>query len=567
MSAADAATDAGTGAPGALAAALLDFHRSPGKYPLAARQPAVLFAWVREVLQVASGRPVDGAAGEPSQALQEAAVYFVRTSMFYPGADHYALMGLDRACDAGAIKDRYRVLMRLIHPDFAGSARSWASDAAVRVNSAYEVLSSAPRRAAYDETLAQPAPEPLAHAPRSTTVAQPAAGKPAAPKAGESKLRLDRLAMGCGAVALVLVGGWVLLGSDDRDSLVQRAAEADASEQRVATAGDAGQPSKSGGVKAAPAPSRTPVARVEKAAVRSAEKAGDKPAEKSADGSTFASAVSRLFSAPARQAAAPANAQAAAPPVPLHAQDLRAAVPGRTPATAPATLAAAPLNAPLNAPPPAANPPAVAPAVTAPPPGNAAPTPAALLAAVTAATAATAVAPTSPTPVPAPAPAAPAAAPAPAVASPLALPAVAAAASTLPVVAAQPTRQPGAAAAHPPAPALAEAQPLLSALLQQMESGTGDRLLSLLERDVRGSASAKAVSQHYDSLVEGARPVKLSHVRFKAEQREGRLVVTGQVRLHVGDPPVGSPGKELGVVAEFVRRDGNVVMTGLTKAN
>ena len=92
-------------------------------------------------------------------------------------------------------------------------------------------------------------------------------------------------------------------------------------------------------------------------------------------------------------------------------------------------------------------------------------------------------------------------------------------------------------------------------------------MLTVLDRDARDGPSARALSQHYNSLVDGARPIKLSNVRFKAEPREGKLVVTGFVRLHVGDPPIGSPGKELEVVAEFIRRDGAMVMTRLGRAN
>ena len=113
---------------------------------------------------------------------------------------------------------------------------------------------------------------------------------------------------------------------------------------------------------------------------------------------------------------------------------------------------------------------------------------------------------------------------------------------------------------------LAEAQPLLSNLLQQMESGLGDRMLNLLERDARSAPSAQALLRYYNSLIDGARPVKLSHVQFKAEPREGRLLVTGFVRLQVGDQATGSNGKELGVQAEFASRGGTVVMTRLAQA-
>jgi DnaJ-class molecular chaperone len=63
--------------------------------------------------------------------------------------DHYATLGLDRDCSADDIRAAYRLLAKKYHPDVnAGS-----SDAAARtraLNAAYEVLSDATNRKAYD---------------------------------------------------------------------------------------------------------------------------------------------------------------------------------------------------------------------------------------------------------------------------------------------------------------------------------------------------------------------------------------------------------------------------------
>ncbi len=111
---------------------------------------------------------------------------------------------------------------------------------------------------------------------------------------------------------------------------------------------------------------------------------------------------------------------------------------------------------------------------------------------------------------------------------------------------------------------LGEAQPLLSDLLQQLESGTGERVISLLDREARTKPGAQSLSRQYDSLVEGMRPVRLSRVEFKAEPADGRLLVTSHVYLQVGEQTIGSPGKQLVLRAEFVSREGTVVMTGLS---
>ena len=111
---------------------------------------------------------------------------------------------------------------------------------------------------------------------------------------------------------------------------------------------------------------------------------------------------------------------------------------------------------------------------------------------------------------------------------------------------------------------LAEAQPLLSILLQHLESGQGERLINMLDRAARNKPGAQALSRHYDGLVDGMKPVRLSHVEFKAEPADGRLVVTGNIRLQVGEQTIGSLGKLMVLRAEFASRDGAVVMTGLS---
>lgn len=84
----------------------------------------------------------------------------------------------------------------------------------------------------------------------------------------------------------------------------------------------------------------------------------------------------------------------------------------------------------------------------------------------------------------------------------------------------------------------------------------------MLEREARGQPGAQALSRHYDRLVDGMRPVRLSHVEFKAEPGDGRLLVTGNIGLQGGEQS--GPGKKIVVRAEFASRAGNIVMIGLS---
>jgi hypothetical protein len=138
-----------------LGACLLDFEAFPGRYPLALREPRLLFDHGTEVLVLASGRPAEGLPQDEALQVQlrKAARFFVRTAMLRPGADHYTLLGLKPAFDSATLRDHYRMLMRLTHPDFSGGGRFWPADAATRINQANDVFSSPMGRQNYDRTL------------------------------------------------------------------------------------------------------------------------------------------------------------------------------------------------------------------------------------------------------------------------------------------------------------------------------------------------------------------------------------------------------------------------------
>src|SRR5258708_932864 len=124
--------------PARLQAALLEYFEAPGKFQLSLRQPALLFSSIREILQLAAGRSA-GIELPKNKAVMEAAAFFIRAALLYPGATHYAVMGLPARAEPVELKERYRLLMRLIHPDFAAAhAQTWPADAAVRVNKANE---------------------------------------------------------------------------------------------------------------------------------------------------------------------------------------------------------------------------------------------------------------------------------------------------------------------------------------------------------------------------------------------------------------------------------------------
>jgi curved DNA-binding protein len=85
--------------------------------------------------------------------------------------DYYQVMGLNGDADAAAIKQAYRRLARLYHPDLNQAPEAHA--AMLKVNEAHEVLSDPQRRAAYDGVRRR-------HRALRAAVAAPPAAKPPA---------------------------------------------------------------------------------------------------------------------------------------------------------------------------------------------------------------------------------------------------------------------------------------------------------------------------------------------------------------------------------------------------
>lgn len=472
-----------------LDAALLEYFGAPGNYQLTLRQPVLLFGSVREVLQIASG---NHAAGE-SAAVREAAAFFIRAAFLYPGADHYALFGLPSRTEPVQLKERYRLLMRLIHPDFAGAAGSnWPADAAVRVNRAYEVLSSPVLRREYDEQLASAALQRPGPPARVEPLPR------ALPRREEARAGLNWKAVwilgSCGGLLFLLT----LVPRQEPIQLVQNRGT-----------GVSWRPSLSlAEVTVRPAAAPAPVAHVPPA-------------------TPVTPVAPPVPAAPL----APVASKAAVQPLVAAAPQQQPPKPQQLPPTM-APVAVAPAPVPRPAP--------TGPMVR---PRDEAPT----------ALAATAQRPESPPPERQTAPAAATPAAATRVRDDLPAP--------LAVVAPVATFSPEP---EPPRPTLTDAQPLLSQLLQLMESGSGEQLLRLLEADARKAPAAQALSRQYEQAVRGARPIRLTQVEFRSEGREGMLLVTGRIRLHAGEPTIGSHGEKLSVRAEFVTRGGRVLMTALS---
>ncbi len=131
---------------GRLLPTLRNFERTPGLYRVVLREPRPLFEHIGSVMLLATGRPVEGlpAAPEQGKELRRAARFFVRTVM---------LLGLPPDFESAQLREHYRLMIRLTHPDFGATAEGWPADAATRVKLAHDLLSSPEKRAAYTTAL------------------------------------------------------------------------------------------------------------------------------------------------------------------------------------------------------------------------------------------------------------------------------------------------------------------------------------------------------------------------------------------------------------------------------
>jgi len=351
----------------ALVATLLEFERTPGRYPQALREPRLLYDRTHAVLQLAVGRTVEGLAtltGRQETAARRAARFFVRTALLRPDNDHYTLLGLGRKADAEQVRDHYRLMIRLTHPDFQASGEHWPADAASRINIAHDVLASPVRRADYDAALPagaaaampKPAPVPVAAgAPRPRVgPVHLRKGLPGTPFSDRWHQLMSTRAKVIAALVGAAVCGAVLLVLDtsDEGSLAARertvsedtASYVDAVPRLPAAHGTVGAPPPAAQDKAVSATPATPATSTTSTAARTGAPARPAPATP-LPGELRLTMDTRLAMAPASGPApgvgdsvAPAPAVAAAP-APAQAAVAAAAEPAAAEPTTRLTMA------------------------------------------------------------------------------------------------------------------------------------------------------------------------------------------------------------------------------------
>ncbi|MCK0512697.1 J domain-containing protein [Aromatoleum buckelii] len=141
-----AAGEAGRGGAAALAQAVF---AEPTRFGELVRGGGALPADTLVVMRTAAEAVRDGRQHGLDEH-RRAALFFVEHVLLAYEADHYRVLGLTRDATADQIREHYRVMMGIFHPDRQGWADSDREKLSARINLAHHVLRDDQRRAAYD---------------------------------------------------------------------------------------------------------------------------------------------------------------------------------------------------------------------------------------------------------------------------------------------------------------------------------------------------------------------------------------------------------------------------------
>jgi curved DNA-binding protein CbpA len=134
---------------------LLWYFREPSRYHAEGRRRSAPQLDSEVVLKLALGRRIafaKAALNAPglTRALQDAAAAYVRHLYFRPDATPYQTLGLAAGATPQEIKESFRLLMHLVHPDRQDAVALWPDAFAAQANRAYAVLRNQDARARLD---------------------------------------------------------------------------------------------------------------------------------------------------------------------------------------------------------------------------------------------------------------------------------------------------------------------------------------------------------------------------------------------------------------------------------
>ncbi|MDS4025648.1 MAG: DnaJ domain-containing protein [Candidatus Contendobacter sp.] len=176
------------------------------------------------LLWLANGSPeaLEAAIRQTSakpQELRDAARFCIQQWCLARGADPYRVLGVRPDVSPEQIKEHYRLLMRLFHPDRAAGHETWTDHYASRINEAWAILSRSSDRTLSDKQQypEQTSPQQIAHHPatdRTVERLRPLSSRHTAGRRPQAQRRwLSRLMWGgltLAAVMILVLGGFYL---------------------------------------------------------------------------------------------------------------------------------------------------------------------------------------------------------------------------------------------------------------------------------------------------------------------------------------------------------------------
>jgi len=138
---------------------LLWYFREPARYHAEGRRRDAPLLDSEVILKLALGRRGHFASPSLNEAanavpLQQAAAAYVRLLFFRPEATPYQTLGLAPGASPEAIKESFRLLMHLVHPDRQAARALWPDAFAAQANRAYAVLRNQDLRTKLDDEAA-----------------------------------------------------------------------------------------------------------------------------------------------------------------------------------------------------------------------------------------------------------------------------------------------------------------------------------------------------------------------------------------------------------------------------
>jgi hypothetical protein len=197
---------------------LLAFRQNPERWQRALRDQQGPVDNAGMIIRLALGRSPANAHTTPaanSNEVKHSASEYIARVFADESADHYRVLGVATDANADQIKEHFRLLMSLVHPDKAIDGFTWPATVATSVTRAYEVLINPYQRGLYDaqlaaQTQAKPTANQLGEKSKPTLRGRPGGGvrgPAAAASPGGMLQRWARRTAAClaGLVALGIV--------------------------------------------------------------------------------------------------------------------------------------------------------------------------------------------------------------------------------------------------------------------------------------------------------------------------------------------------------------------------